>query len=161
MLWPAVPQSRSAADVLRWRSCRAAPLRLRPMASIPDWVCGRRCRVSLHPSSSAVIRLVASGQQTKQRSAQQLLHGSARWPAAVGVLRPAVTNRVCSRSGIGGVADGVVGVGSSPSGPGISQSSQAHAHRRGMEISRNTDYPEYITLLASKNLRIVSCGPSL
>ncbi len=57
---------------------------------------------------------------------------------AVGVLLPAVQIRVCSQSRIGGVADEAVVVGSSPSGPGMSQTSQAHAHRRGVDMCRNT-----------------------
>jgi hypothetical protein len=110
------------------------------MARIPGWVCGRRCRESLHPSGSAVVRLMASGQRTEQRSAQQLLRGSAWWPAVPRRWGPAAggADRVCSRSRIGGVADDVVIVGSPPSGPGMSQTSQAHAHHRGMDISRNT-----------------------
>jgi hypothetical protein len=126
--------------VPRWRSCRAAPPRLRPMARIPGWVCGRRCRESLHPSGSAVVRLVASGQRTEQRSAQQLLRGSARWPAVPRRWGPAAggADRVCSRSRIGGVADDVMVVWSPPSGPRMSQTSQAHFHHRGMDISRNT-----------------------
>ncbi len=123
-----------------WRSCRAAPPRLSPMARIPGWVCGRRGRESLHPSSSAVVRLVAPGRRTEQRSAEQLLRGSARWPAVPRRWGPAAcgADRVCSRSRISGVADDVVIVGSPPSDSGMSQTSQAHAHHRGMDISHNT-----------------------
>ncbi len=94
----------------------------------------------MHPSSSAVVRPVASGQRTKQRSAQQLLRGSARWPKAPRRWGPASggADRVCSRSRICGVANDVVAVWSSPSGPGMSQTSRALAHRRGMDTSRNT-----------------------
>ena len=129
-----------AADAPRWRSCRAAPPRLRPMACIPGWVCGRRCWESLHPSSSAVVRLVPPGRRTKQRSAHQLLRGSARWSAVPRRWGPAAggADRVCSRSRIGGVTDDVVIVGSPSSCQGMSQTSQAHAHRRGMDISRNS-----------------------
>jgi hypothetical protein len=68
----------------------------------------------LHPSSSAVVRHVAPGQQTEQSSVQQLLRGSAfllhtcPQSPAVGGLRPAVPSQVCNRSRIGGVADDVV-----------------------------------------------------
>ena len=47
-------------------------------------------------------------------------------------------SRVYNRSRIGGVADDVVVVRSPPSGPEMSQTSQAHAHRRGMDVCRNT-----------------------
>ena len=80
--WLAVPPSRSAAVAPRWRSCQAAPPRLRPLTRSPGWVCGRRCRESLHLSSSAVVRPVASGQRTAEhRRAQQLLRCSALCPA--------------------------------------------------------------------------------
>ena len=39
---------------------------------------------------------------------------------------------------MGGVADDVVLVRSPPSGPEMYQTSQAHAHRRGMDVCRNT-----------------------
>ena len=55
-----------------------------------------------------------------------------------GILRPAVPSRVCNRSRIGGVADDVVVVRSPPSGPEMSQTSQAHARRIGMDVSRDT-----------------------
>jgi hypothetical protein len=74
------------------------------MTRIHGWVCGRRCRESLHPSSSTVVRLVASGLRTEQHSAQQLLRGSARWPAVPvdGGLLPAVPTEYAVGVIIGG-----------------------------------------------------------
>ena len=91
--WLAVPPSRSAAGEPRWRSCRAAPPRLRPMARSPGWVCSRRCRESLHPSSSAVVRLRGLWPANRAAScsaAPPRLSHVARGLPVDGSLRPAV-----------------------------------------------------------------------
>jgi hypothetical protein len=111
-LWPASPAG-SAAGGAESRRTRAAPpwSAMWPLASEPS---------SVVLSSSSVA--MPCGPQSP----------------AVGGLRPAVPSRVCNRSRIGGVADDVVVVRSSPSGPEMSQTSQAHAHRRGMDVCRNS-----------------------
>ncbi len=76
---------------------------------------------------------------------------------SVGSRQPAVPSRECNQSRICGITNDVVVVRSSPSSPGMSQTSQAHAQRRCMDLYHNTDEHPARQAMQGRRRRCSNC----